>query len=63
VAQSTVSLTKFIQGSLFLLAVGTGIEFGSHDSGQNSALEDPSVFAQPQVFFSSTVPDVNARIE
>jgi len=62
-AQGTVGLTKFIQGLLFLLAAGTGIEFGGHDSGQNSALEDPSVFAQPQIFFSSTEPDVNARIE
>jgi hypothetical protein len=45
VAQGTVGLTKFIQGSLFLLAVGTSIEFGGHHSGKNSALEDPSVFA------------------
>jgi hypothetical protein len=44
-AQGTVGLTKFIQGSLFLLAVGTGIEFGGHHSGQNSALEDPTIFA------------------
>jgi hypothetical protein len=54
---------RFIQGLLFLLAAGTGIEFGGHDSGQNSELEDPSVFAQPQIFFSSTEPDVNTRIE
>jgi hypothetical protein len=63
VAQGTVGLTKFIQGSLFLLAVGTSVEFGGHNSGQNSALEDPSVFAQPEVFFPSAKPDVNARIE
>jgi len=44
-AQCTVSLTKFSQGSLFLLAVGTGVELGRHHRGQNSALEDPSIFA------------------
>jgi hypothetical protein len=44
-AQGTVGPTKFIQRSLFLLAVGTGVEFGGHYSGQNSALEDPSIFA------------------
>jgi len=63
VAQGTVGLTKLIQGSLFLLAVGTGVELGGHHGGQNSALEDPSIFAQPEVFFSSAKPDVNARIE
>jgi hypothetical protein len=45
VAQGTVGLTKFIHGSLFLLAVGTSAECGGHHSGQNSALEDPSIFA------------------
>jgi len=43
-AQGTVGPTKFIQGSLFLLAVGTGVEFGGHHSGQNSALENLSIF-------------------
>jgi hypothetical protein len=62
-AQSTVSLTKFIQGSLFFLTVGTGVELGGHHRGQNSALEDSSIFAQPEVFLSSAKPDVNARIE
>jgi hypothetical protein len=61
--QGMVGLTKFIQGSLFLLAVGTGVEFGGHHCAQNSALEDPSIFAEPEVFFSSAKPDVNARIE
>ena len=62
-AQGAVGLTEFIQGLFFLLAAGTGIKFGGHDSGQNSALEDSSVFAQPQIFFSSTETDVNTRIE
>ena len=44
-AQGTVGPAKFIQGSLFLLAVSTGVEFGGHHSGQNSSLEDPSIFA------------------
>jgi hypothetical protein len=44
-AQGAVGLTKLIQGSLFLLAVSTGVEFGGHHSGQDSALEDPSIFA------------------
>jgi hypothetical protein len=44
-AQGTVSLTKFIQGSPFLSAVGTGVELGGHHRSQNSALEDPSIFA------------------
>jgi hypothetical protein len=43
-AQGTVSLTKFVQGSLFLLAVGTGVEFSGNHSAQNRALEDPSIF-------------------
>ena len=62
-AQGMVSLTKFVQGSLFLLAVGTGVEFSGNHSAQNSTLEDPSIFAQPEAFFSSAKPDVNARIE
>jgi hypothetical protein len=62
-AQGTVGLTKFIQRSLLLLAMGTSVEFGGHHSGQNSTLEDPSIFAEPKVFFSSAEPDVNARIE
>jgi hypothetical protein len=44
-AQGTVGLTKFIQRSLFLLTVGTSVEFGGHHSGENSALEDPSILA------------------
>jgi hypothetical protein len=40
-AQGAVGLTKLIQGSLFLLTVSTGVEFGGHHSGQDSALEDP----------------------
>jgi hypothetical protein len=44
-AQGLMGLTKFIQRSLFLLAVGTGVKFGGHHSAQNSALEDPSIFA------------------
>src|SRR5882762_6487701 len=35
--QGMVGLTKFIQGSLFLLAVGTSAEFGGHHSGQPCA--------------------------
>jgi hypothetical protein len=62
-AQGPVSLTKFIQSSLFLLAMGTGVELRGHHRGQNSALKDPSIFAWPEVFFSSAKPDVNARIE
>ena len=45
IAQGMVGLTKFVHGSLFLLAVGTGVEFGGNHSAQNSALEDPSIFA------------------
>ena len=48
---------------LGLLAVGTGVEFGGDHCGQNSALEDPSIFAEPEVFFSPAKPDVNARVE
>ena len=44
-AQGMVGLTKFVQGSLFLLAVGTGVEFGGNHSAQNSAREDPNIFA------------------
>ena len=44
-AQGMMGLTKFIQGSLFLLAVGTGVELRGHHRGQNSALKDPSIFA------------------
>jgi len=40
-----IGLTKFIQGSLFLLAAGTRVESGGNHSRQNGALEDPSVFA------------------
>ena len=36
---------KVIHGSLFLLAMVTGVEFGGHHSGQISALEDTRIFA------------------
>ena len=58
-----VGPTKFIQGPLFRLAAGASVEFSGHHSRENGALENPSVFAEPQVFFSSAKPNVYAGIK
>lgn len=60
--KGSVRPAKFVQNSL-LPIVGTGVEFGGHDCGQDGALEDPSILAEPQAVFSTVEPDVNAGIE
>jgi hypothetical protein len=45
VAQGSVSLAKFIQGSFFPMVVGAGVEFGGYHRRQDGALEDPSVLS------------------
>ena len=61
--ECSVRLAKFIQNSLFPMVVGTRVEFSGHNCGQDGALEDPSVLAQPEVVLSPAEPDVNAGIE
>ncbi len=54
---------KFIQGSLFSMVAGTGVEFGGCHCRQDGSLKYACVLSQPQVVFSPTKPDVNAGIE
>jgi hypothetical protein len=37
---------------LLSIVVSTGVEFGGYNCGQDSALKDPSIIAQPEVVLS-----------
>src|SRR5580704_14219409 len=63
VTEGSVRLAKFIQNSFFPMVVGTGVKFRGDNCGQDGALEDSSILAQPEVVLSPAEPDVNASIE
>ena len=54
---------QFIERALFPMVVGAGVKLGSHDRGQDGALEYPCVLAELGVAFSPAVSNVNASIE